>query len=136
MALVGVYVRSTVFHRDRGSHTSKDGSSANERSNEGDHLCQKIKDREQKKPSRWTKKMSADIPPRECEACTLSKRVICMGHLLVRKSQEKKKKIKQTSRKWRKDRLSRINSTKKRQGRNEGKRKRGKMGKSWIEVRR
>ena len=79
-ALVGVYVRcfTTVFHRDRRSHTSKDGSSANEGSDERNHsVKKKSKDREQKEPSRWTKERSAnDIPPRECEACTLSKRVI------------------------------------------------------------
>jgi len=37
---------TTVFHRNRGSHTSKDGSSANKSSNEGDHCVKKIKDRE------------------------------------------------------------------------------------------
>ena len=50
-------------------------------------------------------------------------------------NKQKQKRIKQTSRMWRKDRLSRINSTKKRQGRNESERKRGgkKLGKSWTE---
>ena len=45
-----------------------------------------------------------------------------MGHLLVRRREEEKK-IKRTSRMWRKDRLSRINSTKKRdKGKRRGKR--------------
>ena len=52
---------------------------------------------------------------------------------LVSKKDEKRRRREQkpTSRMWRKDRLSRINSTKKRQGRNERERKRGgkKMGK-------
>lgn len=48
-AFVGVYVRSTVVHRNRGCHTSKDGSSANERSNEGDHCVKKIYQRSRTK---------------------------------------------------------------------------------------
>jgi len=38
-ALMGVYVRciTTIFHRDRRSHTSKEGSSANEGGDEGNH---------------------------------------------------------------------------------------------------
>ena len=60
MARVGVYVRSTVFHRDRGSHTSKDGSSANERSNEGDHCVKKSKI-ENKKSRRGGQKKGALI---------------------------------------------------------------------------
>jgi len=50
-ALVGVYVRcfTTVFHRDRRSHTSKDGSSANEGSDERNHsVKKKSKDRNKK----------------------------------------------------------------------------------------
>jgi hypothetical protein len=58
-----------------------------------------------------------------------------MGHVVSKKTRrEEGRKQKQTSRKWRKDRVSRINSTKKRQGRTKRK-ERGegkKMGKSWI----
>ena len=62
-ALVGVYVRclTTIFHRDRRSHTSKEGSSANEGSDESNHSVKKSKDREQKEPSRWTKKRALMI---------------------------------------------------------------------------
>jgi hypothetical protein len=66
-------------------------------------------------------KKSANIPPRECEACTLSKRVICIGHRLVRRGEggKRKKKRNRPREKLRKDRQSRINSTKKETIKNE-----------------
>jgi hypothetical protein len=71
----------TVIHRDGGGHgyTSKEGSNANKGSDDHDHYVKEIKGSRTKKPSKVSvldEKKSANIPPRECEACTLSKRVI------------------------------------------------------------
>ena len=71
----------------------------NKGSDDHDHYVKEIKGSRTKKPLKVSvldKKKSANIPPRECEACTLSKRVICIGHRSVRRGEEEKKKKKGT----------------------------------------